>query len=379
MKRLKKITSILTLALGLCASNFAFGQTNLLTYGDIETANPITSFANVTTVFSYNSTSNPGRYYRVSNYSNYSGPNVYDHTHGNSSGHFLAFDGFNSSPNRKVWAEIISFNASSTYDFSFWAHNRFTGNSTRNVKLKLYVGSTYIQTYTVNAATGWQNFTASISGFSGSQEIRLEQASFSSSGYNDFGIDDLSLVRKCDLKADFNYCVDDCKVTFQNTSTGTGITSMIWNFGDGTSINNIANPIHYYGTGLYTVCLTISDGTRGCTDTKCIKIYIDCGEKIVKPKEEAAPNSSTSVEKVKEAASFVIAPNPVKESLIVSNIENQSNTTWNIVSITGKVMASGVVKSANLEINTQEYSKGMYYLVLTTEEGKKEVKSFVKQ
>ena len=61
-------------------------------------------------------------------------------------------------------------------------------------------------------------------------------------------------------------CNPPVTITFQNLSTGTGVLSYQWNFGDG-GISVLANPSHTYATaGTYTVKL-ITTNSSGCTDT----------------------------------------------------------------------------------------------------------------
>ena len=51
----------------------------------------------------------------------------------------------------------------------------------------------------------------------------------------------------------------------------TGVTTYLWDFGDGT-VSTVQNPVHVYpwvaGTTTYNVCLTVT-GQNGCTDTVC--------------------------------------------------------------------------------------------------------------
>lgn len=62
---------------------------------------------------------------------------------------------------------------------------------------------------------------------------------------------------------------------FSNMSTGTGITST-WDFGDGSTGTSTGNTSHVYSTtGMYLVCLTISDFFGTCTDSYCDTIFIN--------------------------------------------------------------------------------------------------------
>ncbi len=73
------------------------------------------------------------------------------------------------------------------------------------------------------------------------------------------------------VKAGFTFisaagCQLPTPVTFTNTSTGSGVLSYQWNFGDGgTSV--LANPVHNYtSAGVYTIRL-ITRSAAGCLDT----------------------------------------------------------------------------------------------------------------
>ncbi|OFX30056.1 MAG: hypothetical protein A2X08_06445 [Bacteroidetes bacterium GWA2_32_17] len=50
------------------------------------------------------------------------------------------------------------------------------------------------------------------------------------------------------------------------------ITSYLWNFSDGSS-STVANPVHTFGSGSHTICLTIQTSS-GCTSTYCDSLYV---------------------------------------------------------------------------------------------------------
>jgi len=61
-------------------------------------------------------------------------------------------------------------------------------------------------------------------------------------------------------------CLAPASITFQNQSTGTGILTYLWNFGDGTT-DTQTNPTHNYSAaGSYTVQLIVVNSS-GCRDT----------------------------------------------------------------------------------------------------------------
>lgn len=64
-----------------------------------------------------------------------------------------------------------------------------------------------------------------------------------------------------------NTCTNKQTFTFTNTSLG-NITSNIWNFGDGTSANNISTVTHIYSSsGQYPAKLVVTDAVTGCVDS----------------------------------------------------------------------------------------------------------------
>ena len=76
------------------------------------------------------------------------------------------------------------------------------------------------------------------------------------------------------VTAQFSEVVAFYDVDFTNLSTGAGITSLGWDFGDGNT-STLPNPSHTYAaTGTYTVCLT---AVNACdTNTVCRIVTITC-------------------------------------------------------------------------------------------------------
>lgn len=73
-------------------------------------------------------------------------------------------------------------------------------------------------------------------------------------------------------KALFTYSVSGDSVQFADNSTNAVYHS--WDFGDGKSSAS-TNPLHVYKTpGTYTVCLTILDSLRTCTDRYCLTVVV---------------------------------------------------------------------------------------------------------
>lgn len=65
-------------------------------------------------------------------------------------------------------------------------------------------------------------------------------------------------------------------VSFYNQSSSTQGITWLWDFGDGNN-SQAQDPYHVYASsGIYTVCLTMTDNATQCTDTYCNTVYIGC-------------------------------------------------------------------------------------------------------
>ncbi|MDB4163520.1 PKD domain-containing protein, partial [Saprospiraceae bacterium] len=72
--------------------------------------------------------------------------------------------------------------------------------------------------------------------------------------------------------ADFDYSVDDLEVTFDNQSTGSGLT-YLWDFGDGNTSTD-SDPIHTYTEeGIYDVTLTTTGPCNSDITTQTVDLY----------------------------------------------------------------------------------------------------------
>jgi len=75
--------------------------------------------------------------------------------------------------------------------------------------------------------------------------------------------------------ADFNYSVSSTNILrmlFNNESLPNAGTNYVWSFGDNTT-GNQPNPEHTFpSSGIYNVCVTMTNGT--CTDTRCMEVAV---------------------------------------------------------------------------------------------------------
>ncbi len=74
-------------------------------------------------------------------------------------------------------------------------------------------------------------------------------------------------------------CTQQQTISFQNTSTGTGILTYQWSFGDGNT-STLTNPVHTYSTsGSFTVSLIVINSS-GCRDTLTRPNVITVGSRV---------------------------------------------------------------------------------------------------
>jgi PKD repeat protein len=95
-----------------------------------------------------------------------------------------------------------------------------------------------------------------------------------------------TVAYQCNLQAYFqtnmNVAPAPATIEFYNYTSGLNNTdSVTWNFGDGSSVSHIMNPVHIYtNPGVYTTCLYVKKnntpaGTTACRDTFCKIINIE--------------------------------------------------------------------------------------------------------
>jgi YVTN family beta-propeller protein len=92
---------------------------------------------------------------------------------------------------------------------------------------------------------------------------------------------DYIMVNKAPLNANFTASKTSgyapLSIQFTDTSTGEGVTSWQWNFGDLTSNSTVQNPSHTYtqpGTYAVTLTVTNADGTNSITKTGYITVTV---------------------------------------------------------------------------------------------------------
>lgn len=179
-------------------------------------------------------------------------------------------------------------------------------------------------------------------------------------------------------------------VSVVNTTSGNNLT-FNWTISSGLLSISAAGAyptMTIESTGSYSLCLTVSNA-NGCTSTFCDSIVVDDNGLIggrlsaagfvinVQSPATITGYTTTGMEEAANLA-FQVFPNPFNESLTIS-LDSDLNTTFEIVSIDGKLVQSGMINNQMNTISTSELGAGIYMLNVIDNNGRKFVQKIVKQ
>ncbi len=138
-----------------------------------------------------------------------------------------------------------------------------------------------------------------------------------------------------------------------------------WDFGDGWN-SDLHNPIHTYSdTGMYIVCLTVTDSANGiifCTATNCDTIHV---KSLHHGDEEGDDDDDDDGDRIAAASSsrvhVTIYPNPVRDEAVV-HIENAvGNVTFTVYESTGRIAMVKTLTNGDFNLSHSVLAKGIYY------------------
>ena len=151
--------------------------------------------------------------------------------------------------------------------------------------------------------------------------------------------------------------INGCTVNFTNLSQGNSSQNWIWNFGDNQT-GNTQNPSHTFSNpGTYLVCLNFN--SPSCSASYCTSVTVNC--------------SATGIGAIDNADLSLYVQNPISQSAEVNySIPVNGNVEVGLYDMLGNkisVQESGN-RSAGIhsfELNTNNFSKGIYLLSLNFE------------
>lgn len=199
------------------------------------------------------------------------------------------------------------------------------------------VAGTYLAACTFYATL----FETSPVGLSYTAGLNATQASFLQQIAYQTVFDSLSVwnINEFEPNASFNYTLNG-PYTYQFTSTSINANSYLWSDGATTS-----SYVHTFaGSGVYTISLTVSDGCSSNTISQDITV---------------SPFNALS-ENLKDAIKIISQNQHITISFSQSN---QSNSSILIFDALGKqVYQITDTKNQNIQVNTTNWSKGLYFV-----------------
>ncbi len=156
-----------------------------------------------------------------------------------------------------------------------------------------------------------------------------------------------------------------------NNSTGSNLT-YLWDFGDGTT-STLAYPSHSYAvTGVYNICLTVTDTVSLCTNVYCDSAGVF--KMMTGMSSVTILGTTVGMEEKKTELEFTVAPNPLTESSTITVFSKENKTLqYSIINLVGQTITNQnliVSEGKNsFTLNTASLSSGVYFLSVT-EKGK---------
>ena len=144
----------------------------------------------------------------------------------------------------------------------------------------------------------------------------------------------------------------DAGISF--TATASGATDITWDFGDGTIVTGILNPVHYYtNPGTYTVSFVASNAN--CMEVKNIDIRVI--------------SATTGIDKA-DKLTFNVYPNPASDNTVITlNLnEREKVLTVYLIDETGKLIQTEkyeqLDKKASITLPVGNLAAGVYQVLI---------------
>lgn len=130
------------------------------------------------------------------------------------------------------------------------------------------------------------------------------------------------------------------------------ITSWLWNFGDGATATQ-QNPAHTYtANGVYTVSLTVSNGTTQSTETKTGFIQV-------------GPQGNNELNFSEKVSVY-----PIPASQVIQVVSPEVIDLARITDLSGAELRRMDVGESSFRVNIESLKGGVYLLILETQRGK---------
>ncbi|MCX6296946.1 MAG: PKD domain-containing protein, partial [Bacteroidetes bacterium] len=127
------------------------------------------------------------------------------------------------------------------------------------------------------------------------------------------------------------------------TSTSTGAATYSWDFGDGSPVDNTANPSHTFGVGTWTVTLTVTSAGTCNTNNTTQTVTILATD---------IANFSTAI--------LNVFPNPSSNGLFTIEMGGASKTNVEVYNMVGELIYSKEFTSASTSLDLSSVAAGVY-------------------
>lgn len=141
------------------------------------------------------------------------------------------------------------------------------------------------------------------------------------------------------------------------TSTSTGAVTYAWDFGDGSPIDNTANPSHTFPVGSWTVTLTVTSA-GGCNTNFITQNVTIIFTDIV--------NATIGV--------FKVYPNPSNTGLFTIDMLASTKANLEVYNMIGELVFSTIVTTSSASLDLSSVGAGVYTMKINTND-----KNVVKQ
>ena len=158
-----------------------------------------------------------------------------------------------------------------------------------------------------------------------------------------------------------------------NFSSGNGVLSYLWSFGDGTTSTQ-QYPFHQYAVpGQYVICLTVTStsGTTTCSDSYCDSSSVQrMAAGFQMSQVNVIPLAVTGIKQAELLTQLNAYPNPIADELTIeATTKDGSKLNYSLIDALGRVVLQGNIENSKAIINTSSLEKGFYSLSITNEKG----------
>jgi hypothetical protein len=156
--------------------------------------------------------------------------------------------------------------------------------------------------------------------------------------------------------------------------------TFVWNTGDGNTLTGAFPTYTYSELGTYTLCVYVTNAA-GCVDSACVTFSVN-------PDGSVSPGGAlqqtftlnvsaegpVGVDEMVIANEMTVYPNPAQDQTTLAwTSQQKENGTYFIYGMNGQLMASskfqGVIGRNQVQLNTSEWSSGIYQIVMVSENG----------